>query len=160
MGRRYAGRYELVDPLGEGGAGSVWRAWDHRTERFVTAKLLRHRDAGSVLRFVREQSLHVAHPHVAPPIGWAAEDDDVLLTMELVAGGSVATLLGDYGPLPAPFVVVLVEQLLDALSGVHSASIVHRDIKPSNLLLDPTGPGRPFLRLADFGISVLIGYRG
>ncbi len=155
MGERFAGRYELVDHLGEGGAGSVWRAWDGRREQYVAAKLLRQRDAGALLRFVREQSLRVAHPHVVAPTGWAAEDDDVLLTMDLVRGGSVATLLGDYQRLPPATVATLVDQLLDALAAVHAAGLVHRDVKPANLLLEPTGTGPPFLRLADFGIAVL-----
>lgn len=78
MGERFAGRYELVDHLGDGGGGSVWRAWDAKTGRYVAAKLLRQRDAAALLRFVREQSMRVAHPHVIAPHGWAAEDDDVL----------------------------------------------------------------------------------
>lgn len=155
MSQRFAGRYELVDHLGDGGAGSVWRAWDARRERYVAAKLLRQRDAGALLRFVREQSMRVAHPHVVAPTGWAAEDDDVLLTMDLVRGGSLATLLGDYGRLSPAVVAVLLDQLLDALQAVHAAGLVHRDVKPSNLLLEPTGLSTPVLRLADFGIAVL-----
>ena len=155
MGERFAGRYELVDHLGEGGVGSVWRAWDARRGQYVAAKLLRQRDAGALLRFVREQSLRVVHPHVVAPTGWAAEDDDVLLTMDLVRGGSVAQLLGDYGRLPPDLVGALLDQLLDALDAVHRADLVHRDVKPANLLLEPTGTDRPFLRLADFGIAVL-----
>ncbi|HZC26019.1 MAG TPA: serine/threonine protein kinase, partial [Actinopolymorphaceae bacterium] len=101
MGEVFAGRYELVDLLGEGGMGSVWRAYDHRTGTYLAAKVLRQSDAGSLLRFVREQSLRVRHPHVLAPLGWAGEDDRVLFTMELVRGGSVAGLLGDYGAVPA-----------------------------------------------------------
>lgn len=156
MGERFAGRYELVDHLGDGGGGSVWRAWDAKAGRYVAAKLLRQRDAAALLRFVREQSMRVAHPHVIAPHGWAAEDDDVLLTMDLVAGGSVATLLADYGAIPLPMTLVLVDQVLDALTAVHAAGLVHRDVKPANLLLEPTGKDRPFLRLADFGIAVAL----
>lgn len=155
MGQRFAGRYELVDHLGDGGSGTVWRAWDERTGSYVAAKLLRQRDAAALLRFVREQSLRVQHPHVLAPTGWAAEDDDVLLTMRLVAGGSVATLLADYGALPVGLVLVLLDQLLDALEAVHAAGIVHRDVTPTNLLLEATGGASPVLRLADFGIAVL-----
>jgi tetratricopeptide (TPR) repeat protein len=153
----FAGRYVLVDPIGAGGMGSVWRAWDSREGRYVAAKLLRAADAGSVLRFVREQSLRVAHPHVAAPLAWAAEDDQVLFTMDLVRGGDVGRLLGDYGSLPLTYAAVLVDQLLCALAAVHAQGIVHRDVKPSNLLLEPTGRGRPFLRLADFGIAAVLG---
>lgn len=157
MGEVYAGRYELVDLLGEGAAGAVWRVWDRRQRRFVAAKLLRQRDAEALLRFVREQSLRVVNPHVVPPIGWAAEDHDVLLTMDLVNGGTVAQLLQDYGGLPVAFAAQLIDQLLDALAAVHASGLVHRDVKPGNLLLEPTGDGPPFLRLGDFGVAVVLG---
>ena len=153
MGELFAGRYELVDPLGDGGMGSVWRAWDHRDRRYLAAKVLRQADASSLLRFVREQSYRISHPHVVTPLGWAGEDDRVLFTMPIVRGGSVATLLGDFGALPPTWAAVLLDQLLDALTAVHAAGVVHRDIKPANLLLEPTGRGRPHLRLSDFGIA-------
>jgi len=73
--------------------------------------------------------------------------------MPIVRGGSVATLLGDFGALPPTWAAVLLDQLLDALTAVHAAGVVHRDVKPANLLLEPTGRGRPHLRLSDFGIA-------
>lgn len=157
MSELFAGRYELIDPVGHGGAGTVWRVWDHRRRTYVAAKVLRHGDAGSVLRFVREQSLRVEHRNVVAPAGWAADDDRVLLTMDLVQGGSVHDLLADFGALPVPFVVVVLDQLLDALAAVHGHGIVHRDVKPANLLLAATGRGRPVVRLSDFGIAVVMG---
>lgn len=153
----YSGRYELVDQIGEGAAGAVWRVWDRRQRRYVAAKLLRQRDAGALLRFVREQSLRVAHPHVVAPTGWAAEDHDVLLTMDLVNGGSVNQLLAEHGMLPVGFAADLLDQLLDAVGAVHHAGLVHRDIKPGNLLLHATGAAAPFLRLSDFGIAAVLG---
>ncbi|KRC64585.1 hypothetical protein ASE12_07280 [Aeromicrobium sp. Root236] len=156
MGEVFAGRYELVDVLGSGGMGTVWRVWDLRDRTYRAAKMLRQSDSSSLLRFVRETATRVEHPHVVAPTGWSAEDDRVLFAMPLVGGGSVATLLGDYGPLPASFVRTLVLQLLDALSAVHAAGIVHRDIKPANLLLEPTGTGEPHLRLSDFGIAAAL----
>ena len=153
MGELFAGRYELVDVLGYGGMGTVWRVVDRRDGAVRAAKVLRQSDAATLLRFVREQTLRVEHPHVVAPRGWAADDDRVLFTMDLVAGGSLATLLGDHGPLPAQWTAVLLDQLLDALTAVHRAGLVHRDVKPSNLLLEATGRARPHLRLSDFGIA-------
>lgn len=157
MGEVFAGRYELVDPIGRGGVGAVWRAWDHRRRRYVAAKVLQQSDAHSLLRFVREQALRIDHPHVLAPASWAADDDKVLFTMDLVAGGSLVHLIGDYGPLPPPFVCVLVDQLLAGLAAVHAEGVVHRDIKPANILLEATGTARPRLRLSDFGISMRLG---
>ncbi|MFP3989217.1 serine/threonine-protein kinase, partial [Streptomyces sp. E11-3] len=154
MGEVFAGRYELVDPIGSGGAGAVWRVWDRRRRRYVAAKVLRQRDAHSLLRFVREQALRIDHPHLLAPASWAADDDQVLFTMDLVAGGSLAHLIGDYGPLPPRYVCTLLDQLLSGLSAVHAEGVVHRDIKPANILLEATGTGRPHLRLSDFGIAM------
>ncbi|HET6987106.1 MAG TPA: serine/threonine-protein kinase [Kribbella sp.] len=152
----FAGRYQLVDLIGSGGMGSVWRAWDLRRSAYVAAKVLGQHDAATLLRFVREQSLRIEHPHVVAPHGWAADDDKVVFAMDLVRGGSVATLLGDHGPLPPSYVAVLLDQLLHGLSAVHAAGVVHRDVKPANLLLDVTGTGRPHLRLSDFGVAGLL----
>ncbi|MFF5975034.1 protein kinase [Streptomyces sp. NPDC012769] len=154
MGEIFAGRYELIDPIGRGGVGAVWRAWDHRRRRYVAAKVLQQSDAHTLLRFVREQALRIDHPHVLAPASWAADDDKVLFTMDLVAGGSLAHVIGDYGALPPRFVCTLLDQLLSGLAAVHAEGVVHRDIKPANILLEVTGTGRPHLRLSDFGISM------
>ncbi|NEA62698.1 serine/threonine-protein kinase [Streptomyces sp. SID12488] len=157
MGEVFAGRYELADPIGRGGVGAVWRAWDHRRRRYVAAKVLQQSDAHSLLRFVREQALRIDHPHVLAPASWAADDDKVLFTMDLVAGGSLVHLIADYGPLPPAFVCTLIDQLLSGLAAVHAEGVVHRDIKPANVLLEATGTGRPRLRLSDFGIAMRLG---
>ncbi|MFI7499376.1 protein kinase [Streptomyces sp. NPDC049687] len=157
MGEVFAGRYELADPIGRGGVGAVWRAWDHRRRRYVAAKVLQQSDAHSLLRFVREQALRIDHPHVLAPASWAADDDKVLFTMDLVAGGSLVHLVGDYGPVPPAFVCTLLDQLLSGLAAVHGDGVVHRDIKPANVLLEATGTARPRLRLSDFGIAMRLG---
>ncbi|MEU8649591.1 protein kinase [Streptomyces sp. NPDC048737] len=157
MGEVFAARYELADPIGRGGVGAVWRAWDHRRRRYVAAKVLQQSDAHALLRFVREQALRIDHPHVLAPASWAADDDKVLFTMDLVTGGSLVHLVGDYGPLPPLFVCTLLDQLLSGLSAVHAEGVVHRDIKPANILLEATGTARPRLRLSDFGIAMRLG---
>ena len=154
MAEVFAGRYRLLEPIGEGGMGTVWRVEDLKQNRVVAAKILRQSHSTSLLRFVREQSLRVEHPHVVMPLGWAGEDDQVLFTMPIVAGGSVATLVGDYGPLPPRFVAEILRQIASALIAVHAHRLVHRDVKPANILLDATGTGRPHAYLSDFGIAV------
>lgn len=153
-----AGRYLLLDRVGGGAMGSVWRARDlHATDgrpSIVAAKVLGAHDSAMLLRFVREQSLRIRHPHVLAPTGWAAEDHRVVLAMDLVRGGSLDDLLRETGPLPASYAALLLDQLLQALVAVHAAGVVHRDVKPGNLLLEPTGDGPPFLRLGDFGVAV------
>ena len=122
----------------------------------MAAKVLGQHDSGMLLRFVREQSVRIRHPHVVAPSGWAAEDNLVVFTMDLVKGGSVQTLLGDHGTLPESYVAVVLDQTLQALEAVHNAGVVHRDVKPANLLLEPTGTRRPHVRLGDFGVAALI----
>ena len=154
-----AGRYRLLDQVGSGGMGSVWRAHDLRTGQDVALKVLGRHSSTLLARFVREQAVRVRHPHVVAPHGWAAEDDLVVLAMELVAGGSVADLLREHGPLDAGTCALLVEQLLLGLAAVHGAGLVHRDVKPANLLLEATGDGPPHLRLGDFGVAAPVADR-
>jgi len=154
MGEVFAGRYELIDLIGEGGMGTIWVALDRKTNGLVAAKVLRQSDAATMLRFVREQSVRIHDPNVLTPIGWAGEDHRVLFTMPIIRGGSVATLIGDFGALPPLLVAELTRQILSGLAAVHDADIVHRDIKPANILLDATGTGRPRAYVSDFGIAV------
>lgn len=154
MGEVFAGRYELIDIIGEGGMGSVWQVHDRKQDCTLAAKVLRQSDAGALLRFMREQSTRIHHPNVVTPIGWAGEDDRVLFTMPLVDGGAVSDLMRDHRGLPPRYVAELLRQLLRALDAVHGAGVIHRDVKPANLLLAATGAGRPHLMLTDFGIAV------
>ena len=151
-------RYVLTDQIGAGGMGSVWRAWDLADRRWVAAKVLGRYDGGSLERFVREQRLRVRHRHVVQPTDCAVDrGGDRLFTMDLVRGGSVEGLLARHGPLPEGYVRLLLEQTLEALVAVHAAGVVHRDVKPGNLLLEPTGTGRPWVRLGDFGVAAVLG---
>ena len=152
-------RYALVDQVGAGGMGTVWRAWDRHERRWVAAKLLTDNpartDAAMLERFVHEQGLRVRHRHVVAPRDRAVDAAGrTLFTMDLVRGGSLDQLLERHGPLPDAYVRVVLEQVLEALVAVHAAGVVHRDLKPANLLLEPTGTGRPWVRLGDFGVAV------
>jgi hypothetical protein len=147
-----AGRYALCDPIGVGGTGTVWRAFDRERGRFCAAKLLRQRDAGELLRFAREQAVRLTHPRVVSPYAWAADDGMVVIVSELIDGGSLQTLIGDYGPLAEGTVVAVLDQVLDALGAVHAAQLIHRDVKPGNLLL--RSGTRLDVLLADFGLTI------
>lgn len=157
MGHVIAGRYELHEMVARGGMGSVWLARDLRDGETVAVKMLHQVEASDLLRFVREAGVRLNHPHIAAPLGWVAEDDQVAFAMPLVRGGSAADLVRGHGPLPPPFVAEVLRQLLAALDHVHGQGWVHRDVKPGNLLLDPSDPAeRPHVRLTDFGIAVAV----
>lgn len=133
--------------------GDVWRAWDRRDQRYIAAKVLRQSDGAALLRFVRESSWRIKHPHVVMPTGWAGEDDLVLFAMPIISGGSIATVLGDHGTVPWSWARIVLDQVLQALGAVHDTGLVHRDVKPANILLQPTGTGAPYALLSDFGIA-------
>ncbi len=147
-----ARRYELRDVVGRGASGVVWRAWDRRRRTWVAVKVL-----GAAVPDV-DVDLH--HPHVLAQTCSVAEDGTAFAVMDLVRGGSLLDLCREHGRLPEAFVGVVVDQLLQALSAAHARGVVHRDVKPANLLLDPTGAGRPRVRLADFGDETTIGTPG
>jgi serine/threonine protein kinase len=147
-----AARYELLDEIGRGATGVVWRAWDRRGRTYVAVKL--PGAAGPVA------AAGLVHPHVLSQTSAAAEDGTVFAVMDLVRGGSLLDLCVDNGRLPEAYVAVVVDQLLQALVAVHARGLVHRDVKRANLLLDPTEGGRPRVRLADFGDEQTIGTRG
>lgn len=153
MSDTIAGRYTLIDPIARGGSGTVWRAWDQRRRMLCAAKVLRQRDSADLLRFVREQSVKLEHPHVLAPYGWAAEDEHVVIAMDLCDGGTLETVLQDHGALSDPVIEELMLQLLRALQFVHAEGWIHRDVKPANLMMNATATGRPVSRLADFGIA-------
>ena len=98
---------------------------------------------------MREQALRVRHRHVVQPTG---RDD--LFTMDLVRGGDRRGAARAARSAARRYVRVVLDQVLEALAAVHAAGVVHRDVKPGNLLLEPTGTGRPWVRLGDFGVAV------
>jgi serine/threonine-protein kinase len=104
------------------------------------------------VRFVRELGYRISHPHVVAPLGWVGEDDRVLFTMELVDGGSVATLLGDYGRLPSEWTAVLLDQLLSALEAcMPPESCTGTSSQGTSCSRDRQGA--PACLLGDFGIA-------
>ncbi|MDN6330111.1 MAG: protein kinase domain-containing protein [Brachybacterium sp.] len=148
------GRFALIDLIAKGGSGSVWRAWDSKTEKLCAAKVLRQRDSADLMRFVREKGVSFDHPHLLTPYGWGAEDEHVVITMPLVSGGTLESVVKKQGKLAEPAVVVILDQLLNGLSHVHAEGWIHRDVKPANIMFEPRGTAFPVSRLADFGIAV------
>jgi hypothetical protein len=148
------GRFALIDLIAKGGSGSVWRAWDSKIQELCAAKVLRQRDSADLMRFVREKGVSFDHPHLLTPYGWGAEDEHVVIAMPLVSGGTLESIVKTRGKLAEPAAVVILDQLLDGLSHVHSEGWIHRDVKPANIMFEPRGRQLPVSRLADFGIAV------
>ncbi|HJW09717.1 MAG TPA: protein kinase, partial [Holophagaceae bacterium] len=148
------GNYRLLELLGEGAMGSVWRALDLRLERQVALKLLRHmEDADTTSQrrraLIAEAKLacQLNHPNIAHIYDAGEADGTPYIAMELVEGRSLRTRVGP--PADDAFLLSVARQAASALHHAHQRGIVHRDIKPENLVMTPEG----VLKILDFGIA-------
>jgi len=158
--------YRLVELIGSGAAGEVWRATVAPDDVEVAAKLLKPEhaaDPGLVERFVRERSVLVSlrHPGIVRVRDLVVEGDRLAIVMDLVPGGSVGDVLSTAGPLAAADALTVTAEVLDALAAAHALDVSHRDVKPDNVLLtEPWRPGlRGAVRVGDFGIASVVGER-
>ena len=147
------GRYRLIELLGEGGMGEVWRAHDTVTDRVVAIKVLPaklSKDEEFQRRFRREAhaAARLETPHVVPIHDYGEIDGRLFVCMRLIKGRDLAAVLAD-GPLKPARAVRIIGQVAEALHAAHEIGLIHRDIKPSNILLDD----RDFAYLIDFGIA-------
>jgi serine/threonine kinase PknH len=147
------GRYRLIELLGRGGMGEVWRAHDTATNRTVAIKLLPPQlaqDHTFVQRFRREAeaAAQLNSPHIIPIHDYGEIDGRLFVNMRLIEGRDLHEILAD-GPLEPGRAVRIIEQIAKALHTAHKIGLVHRDVKPSNILLDEDD----FAYLIDFGIA-------
>jgi len=148
------GRYRLIELLGRGGMGEVWRALDtEANNRTVAIKLLPAHLAGDssfVRRFRREAeaAAHLNNPHIIPIHNYGEIGGRLYVDMRLVEGRDLQDVLAA-GPLEPARAVRIIEQVAKALQAAHKVGLVHRDVKPSNILVDEDD----FAYLIDFGIA-------
>ncbi len=151
------GRYELMDRLGAGGMGTIYRALDQRLKREVAVKILKREDSAEALFFFHREARAVAalqDPGVVQVFDYSGpEESPPYIVMELVEGDDLRTLLHARHPMPEPVVVAIVERVAAALGRAHEADVIHRDIKPDNIMLSLRGR----VVLTDFGLAK--GYR-
>jgi len=150
--------YQIVEKLGEGGMGIVWKARDTHLDRFVAIKVLPSEavDRAGLPRLVHEAKAASAlnHPNIIHIYDINNHDGADYIAMEYVAGQPLDRLLGPHG-LPRADALKYATQVADALAAAHEAGIVHRDLKPSNIYLvaDPASPCGERIKLLDFGIA-------
>jgi serine/threonine-protein kinase len=154
------GQYRLIELLGRGGMGEVWRAYDTVTDRMVALKLLpAHFAEDSVFKERFRREAHAAaqlnEPHVVPIHTYGEINGRLFVDMRLIRGHDLETVLAA-GPLSPARAVLIVEQVAKAVHAAHKAGLVHRDVKPSNILLDDDD----FAYLIDFGIARAAGETG
>jgi serine/threonine-protein kinase len=150
------GRYRLVERIGEGGMGEVWKAHDANLDRVVAIKMLLRGALGDAVareRFRREALAlsRLSHPGVATVFDFDTQDGYDFLVLEYVSGGTLESRLAT-GPLPLDHVLHLGTAIADALDNAHRQGVLHRDLKPGNVLL--TADGHP--KILDFGLALLL----
>lgn len=147
-------RFELIEQVGRGAMGVVWKARDNERGKIVAIKMMRdvHADDPEYIdRFAREVDLarSVRSPHVVRVRGYGARDGVPFVVLEFVAGRSLRAHVAERGPFPSPEARDLLAQIAEALAAVHAVGIIHRDVKASNVLLTEDGVAK----LTDFGIA-------
>jgi WD40 repeat protein len=154
---RYIGDYELLDELGRGGMGVVYRARQGKLNRLVALKMIlagEYAGERDVARFRTEAEAvaRLQHPNIVQIFEVGEHDGHPYFSLEFVDGGSLAQKL-DGTPLPPQQAARLVETLARAMHAAHQAGVVHRDLKPANVLL--TADGTP--KITDFGLAKKVG---
>jgi hypothetical protein len=147
-------RFRLLEPLGSGGMGTVYRAFDERLQRYVAVKELQSGGSERVLREA-QAAARLNHPAIVTLYEYGTQDGRALLVSELVAGATLAELTVA-GELTDRDVAEIGADVADALAHAHSRGVVHRDVKPHNVIVrDDDGGGRR-AKLMDFGIARLV----
>ena len=169
IGRRLSeaqelGSYHLLEPLGTGGMGEVWRARHRLLARDAAIKLVRPELLGastevetkSVLRrFEREAqaTATLRSPHTIQVFDFGVTEDGAFYyVMELLTGRDLESLVREFGPLPASRVIYLLRQAAHSLADAHARGLVHRDIKPANIYVCRMGLEYDFAKVLDFGL--------
>ncbi|HEV2851232.1 MAG TPA: protein kinase [Thermoanaerobaculia bacterium] len=155
---RVVGNYRIVEKIGEGGMGAVYRAVDEMLEREVAIKAIRPdlaREPQIVERFRAEAKIlaRVSHPSIAGIYSFFYDGGELFLAMELVRGRTLSEVIEGQGALPWQRAVPLFSTALEGIEQAHRAGIIHRDLKPDNLMLTEAGT----LKVMDFGIARMAG---
>jgi serine/threonine protein kinase len=157
-GRVIAARYSLIERLGSGGTGTVWRGFDQQLQREVAIKEVRlapgllEEERARVGEQALQEARHSArltHPRIVAVYDLVSEAGRPYLVMQYVPGRMLQAVVHEEGPLPVPRVRMIAGQLLEALETAHAAGVVHRDVKPSNVMVAQDGS----VLLTDFSLA-------
>ncbi len=160
-GTTFAGRYQIIEELGKGGMGKVYRVLDKKLNEEVALKLIRPEystDKQTIERFNNELKLarKIAHRNVGKMYELMEDAGTHFITMEYVPGENLKSTIRRIGQLPVAKSMAIAGEICDGLGEAHRFGVVHRDLKPSNIILDSEGNSR----IMDFGIARSIHAKG
>nr|MCR4802698.1 protein kinase [Lachnospiraceae bacterium] len=150
-------RYEIIDKVGSGGMADVYKAKDHRLNRFVAVKILKAEFSNDVkfvekFRAEAQAAAGLSHPNVVNVYDVGDENDMYYIVMELVEGITLKSFIERKGKLGVKEAVGIAIQIAQGMEAAHSNHIVHRDIKPQNIIISREGK----VKVTDFGIAKAI----
>lgn len=154
IGKMLGNRYELIEKIGEGGMGLVYKAKCHLLNRYVAVKILKPElteDEEFVNKFRKESlsSASLSHPNIVNIYDVGVEDGIYYIVMEYVKGKTLKEIIKERAPMPYNDVINISRQICCALEHAHDNNIIHRDIKPQNIMVTQDG----IVKVADFGIA-------
>jgi serine/threonine protein kinase len=158
---RNFGPYQLMQRVGGGGGGEVYKAWHAKMDRWVAVKVLHAEMLNQpelVVRFYREIEAvgQLSHPHIVLAYDAGPADATHFLAMEFLDGTDLGRLVKEYGPLSLADAQSFIRQAASGLQYIHERGLVHRDIKPSNLLLVNNAKGQLTIKILDLGLARLL----
>jgi serine/threonine-protein kinase len=159
----HAGSYRLLEKLGEGGMGEVYRACHTRLGRPAAVKMIRPDRLGSELALRRFEAevravCGLTHPNTIALYDFGRTDEGrFYYAMEHLEGLDLQRLVSQHGPMPATRAVWILDQVLGAVGEAHEHGILHRDLKPSNVFLTSRGGQFDFVKVLDFGLAKDLG---
>jgi serine/threonine-protein kinase len=160
VGAVVEGRYRVLDQIGRGGMGEVYKVEHVRMGKIAAMKLLHPelaRESEVVARFQREAKAvsRLSHPHTVQVFDFGEHDGALFLVMEYVKGRDLGSLAREEGAIAYQRAVPMIVQLCLALEEAHDAGIVHRDVKPENVLVSRGTDGADYIKVLDFGLAQL-----
>jgi tetratricopeptide (TPR) repeat protein/tRNA A-37 threonylcarbamoyl transferase component Bud32 len=160
-GSTFAGRYQVIEELGHGGMGRVYKVFDTEIKEKIALKLLRPEiavDKGTIERFSDELKLarKISHRNVCRMFDLGRAEGTTFISMEYVPGEDLKKFIRKSGQLGAGRAVSIARQICEGLAEAHRLGVIHRDLKPQNIMVDEDGNAR----IMDFGIARSIGNRG